>query len=85
MERQVALMKWVLNKKLEKATVTFNELLTLTAETAKILNGKLLNYITADEDLNYLRVITPLDLLGGRDVQGLCVLDTGGRDKITRH
>ena len=37
-ERQVALVKRILNQKLAGAVVSFNEMLVLTAETARILN-----------------------------------------------
>ena len=83
-ERQVALVKRVLNKKLGGASVTFNDLLVLCAETARILNSKPLSYATAGDDVNTWRLISPADLLGGRTNDGICTFETGCRDKITQ-
>ena len=81
-ERQVALAKRILNQKLAGAVVSFNEMLVLTAKTARILNSKPMTYQTAGEDVDTWSIITPL--LGGRDVEGLCSLETKAEDKITR-
>jgi len=83
-ERQVALVKRVLNKKLDGAYVTFNDLLVLCAETARVLNSKPLSYATHGDDVNTWRLISPADLLGGRTNDGICTFETGCRDKITQ-
>jgi hypothetical protein len=83
-ERQVALVKRVLNKKLSGASVTFNDLLLLCAETARVLNSKPLSYATSGEDPNTWRIISPVDLLGGRTNDAICTFETGCGDKITQ-
>ena len=83
-ERQVGLVKRVLNKKLAGATVTFNDLLLLCAETARVLNSKPLTYATAGEDVNTWRIISPADLLGGRTNDAICTFETGCKERITK-
>jgi hypothetical protein len=83
-ERQVGLVKRVLNKKLAGATVTFNDLLVLCAETARVLNSKPLTYATQGDDVNSWRIISPADLLGGRTNDAICTFETGCKEPITR-
>jgi len=66
------------------ATVTFNDLLVLCAETAKVLNSKPLTYATQGDDVNCWRIISPADLLGGRTNDAICTFETGCKEPITR-
>ena len=68
-KRQVGMVKRVLNRKLSGAVVNHNDLLLLTAETAKILNSKPLNYATQ------------CNLLGGRVNDGICSFEPDARTK----
>jgi len=83
-ERQVALVKRILNRKLSGAAITHNNLLLLTAEVARTLNNKPLSYATQGDDVDTWRIISPSDLLGGRTNDGICTFETGSSDKITR-
>ena len=49
-----------------------------------MLNSKPLSYVTAGDDVNTWRIISPADLLGGRTNDAICTFETGSKDKITK-
>ena len=83
-ERQVSVVKRLLQKKLKSQTATFNELLVLCLEVARIINSRPLTYKTSGESDELWRIITPAHLLGNQPQETICNLQTGGKESITK-
>ena len=68
-ERLIGLTKTCLKKVLGKATLTFQELVTVSTEIESAINDRPLTYIDYDRNMN---VITPHHLIFGRNLNEKC-------------